>query len=332
MSDPDVPHVLVVDDEPVLRELLVDLLGTAGVEVSAACSGSEAIELAHRHRPDLLITDIRLGDCTGLEVIDRLRSEVGDIPAVVITAYDDPQMLTEVSRRRPVELMTKPLDLPRLQRTVMEELKRRVEFRRSRQRTKRLRRLAKESNIERKKLRRQLQTTCEELTAAYCTLSGQMSLQEVVLGYQRDMLSAGSDDDVFHTMFKLFVHRTGPVFGVAMVCDADAELRISGRFGVPYPDGVRFCEAMVRPLIGAMLADPKCMLIDAMDEVEMFDPSIRRRLVGVTILAVPLIPTAGQIIGLVVLYRKGEQPFTDGDIALAEMIAPSTAMTIRRND
>ena len=42
--------------------------------------------------------------------------------------------------------------------------------------------------------------------------------------------------------------------------------------------------------------------------------------------------TAGQIIGLVVLYRKGEQPFTDGDIALAEMIAPSTAMTIRRND
>jgi len=332
MPDPSVPHVLVVDDEPELRELLVDLFGTADVEVSTACSGSEAIELANRRRPDLLITDVRLGDCTGLEVIDRLRSEVGDIPAVVITAYDDPRMLTEVSRRRPVELMTKPLDLPRLQRTVMEELSRRVEFRRSRLRTERLRRLVKESNIERKKLRRQLQTTCEELTAAYRTLSGQMSLQQVVLGYQRDMLLAGSDDDVFHTMFKLFVRRTGPVFGVAMVCDADAELRIAGRFGVPYPDGVRFCQTLVRPLIGAMLADPKCMLIDAVDEVEMFDPSIRRRLVGVSLLAVPLIPTAGQIIGLVVLYRKGEQPFTDGDIALAEMIAPSTAMTIRRND
>ena len=46
----------------------------------------------------------------------------------------------------------------------------------------------------------------------------------------------------------------------------------------------------------------------------------------------PLIPAPGEMIGLVVLYRKGEQPFCDSDMAMAEMIALPTALAVRRND
>ncbi|HUU59303.1 MAG TPA: response regulator [Phycisphaerae bacterium] len=327
-----VARVLVVDDEPELRELLVDALTDANVQVQAAGSGKEAIDLARIHRPDVLVTDLCLSDCNGLEVIDRLRSAMGDIPAVVITGHGDPAALTDASRRRPIELMTKPLDLDRLRRTVRDELGRQAYRREARRRTRRLRVLARKSNLERKTIHRQLETTCADLTEAYRSLSSRLNLQQIVLGYQRELLAAKNDDDVFRTLFHLFVRRSGMVFGVAMVCDGEAELQIIGRFGVPLPDGMNFCRTLTAPLVDSVLASPQCRLLDAGDEAEMFDPSIRKYLVGVSVLAVPLLPVEGEMIGLVVLYRRGEQPFTDEDIELAEMIGHPTAIAVRRNE
>jgi len=117
-----------------------------------------------------------------------------------------------------------------------------------------------------------------------------------------------------------------------MVCDSEAELQISGRFGVPQPDEASFCHELCEPLINIILESPRCMLIDAGERPELFDESIRRFLPGLSILVMPLIPAPGELIGLVVMYRKGEQPFTDIDVELAGMIAPPTAAAVRRND
>ena len=68
-------RILVVDDEPDLRELLVDVLADTDLEIDSAGSGAEALAKARRQRPDLLVTDLILGDCTGLDVIDQLRSD-----------------------------------------------------------------------------------------------------------------------------------------------------------------------------------------------------------------------------------------------------------------
>ncbi len=325
-------NVMVVDDEPAVCEMLVDALDSKSLHVTTASSGKEAIDLAKLNHPDLLIADLRLSDCNGLDVIDSLRDIAGDIPAVVITGQDNTDALAEASRRRPVELMTKPLNIERLRATVREELSRRVKHDRTCRRTRRLRRLARASNLERKKIRQELDSTCADLAAAYRSLSGQLAMQKLVLSYQRDLIGAKNDDDVFCILFRLFVQRSGSVFGVSMVCDADARLRIAGRFGVPHPDSMGFCEALTEPLVDAALANPQCMLIDAGQEAEMFSQSIRKYLAGLSILTIPLIPVPGEMIGLVLLYRKGEQPFTDGDVALAEMIAPPTAVAIRRND
>jgi DNA-binding response OmpR family regulator len=325
-------RVLVVDDEPELRDLLTDALRDPGLHVDVAGSGKEAMDLAAMRRPDLLVTDLRLTDCNGLDVIDRLRDMVGEVPAVVITGHGDAATLTEASRRRPVELMTKPLDLEHLRATVRHELARLLKQRQANHRTRRLRKLARVTNIERKHIQRQLESTCEDLAEAYRTLSGQVALQQVALAYQKDLLSARTDDDVFRAMFRLFVRRTGPVFGVALVCDANAELQIAGRFGVPNPDGPTFCEMLSRPLVEQALEAPQLSLLDAGERADMFDAPIRRFLVGVSTLSIPLLPAAGEMIGLVVLYRKGEQPFLDEDIALGEMISLPTAIAVRRND
>jgi len=333
MAGQEVAQVLVVDDEPELRELLVDALSAEGMEITSASSGKEAIDLARTRQPDLLVTDLNLGDCDGLEVIDRIRSAAKDeVPAVVITGYRDADTLTKASRCRPVELMTKPLDVARLRDTVREELDRQSVYRRHRRRDRRLRHLARKLKIEHRSVHRQMNETCEGLTAAYRSLSGKMALQQVVLSYQQELLGAKNDDGVFRSMFHAFVKRSGPVHGIAMVCDADAELQMIGRFGVPYPDNSTFCLALARPLVGQTLANPTCTLTDAGAEADVFDESIRKYLPGVSVLTIPLMPTPGEMIGLVLLYRKGEQPFTAGDVTLAEMIAPPTALAVRRND
>jgi GAF domain-containing protein len=59
---------------------------------------------------------------------------------------------------------------------------------------------------------------------------------------------------------------------------------------------------------------------------------VTRYLPGVTILAIPLIPAPGELIGMVMLYRKGEQPFDQADIDLAAGLAHPTALAVRRND
>lgn len=325
-------RILVVDDEPAIRELLSDALSGEDLCIETAAGGYEAIDMARRNRPDLVIADLMLGDCTGLDVIDSLRNDIGDIPAIVITGVGDPEVLTEASRYRPVELMTKPLDLDRLREIIRAELARQAGYERARKRTRRLRRLARKINIERKTIQSRLDSTCADLTAAYRALSGQMSMQQMLIAYQRDLISARTDDDVFRSLFRLVVHRSGAVSGVALVCDADAELQVAGRFGVPHPDDIEFCHALAQPIINAVLTDPRCMLMDAGEKADLFDHSIRRFLPGLSILAVPLIPVPGELIGLVLMYRKGEQPFTDADVTLAEMIAPPTAAAVRRND
>jgi len=332
MPDLSKPKVLVVDDEAQLRELLADALSDMPIQVYAASSGHEAQEIARQLRPDILVTDLKLGDCTGLDVIDRLRGTLGDIPAVVITGVRDPQWFCEASRRKPVELMTKPLDLGRLKNTIQRELSVLFKTRNEMGRTSRLRRLAKQVNKERKQAQRQLQNTCADLTEAYHDLTNQLEAQQIAVQYQQELLQSRCDDDVFRSLFKTFVNQSGPLNGVALVCDANAELQVAGRFGVPSPDNIEFCQTLAAPHIDAVIGNPQITVTDAGDQAEVFDESIRRYLPGVTTLSIPLLPTEGELIGLVLLYRKGEQPFLNEDLILAELLGPPTALAVRRNE
>lgn len=332
MTQSNVSRVLVVDDEAEICQLLAEALAGSNVEVRTAGSGEKALEVAREHRPDLLITDLCLGDCNGLDVIDGLRATCGEVPAVVITGHGTAKDLAEASRRRPVELMTKPLDLDRLCGVVRGELSRRRRDEGASRRSLRLRKFAHHANLQRKEVSRKLETATADLTAAYQDLSRQMTSQQLVLDYQKELLSARTDDDVFRNLFRLFVSHSGGVFGAAMVCDEDAELHVVGRFGVPQPDSLNFCRMLARPLVGQVIANPRVMLTDAYEEADVFDASIRKYLCGVSILAIPLIPSEGELIGLVILYRKGEQPFTDEDLKLAQLISAPTAVCVRRND
>jgi two-component system OmpR family response regulator len=81
-------RLLVVEYEPNILELLAASLRYAGFEVITASAGTEAVQAAGRHRPDLIVLDVMLPDMDGFDVIRRLRGGGTRIPVVFLTARD----------------------------------------------------------------------------------------------------------------------------------------------------------------------------------------------------------------------------------------------------
>ena len=81
-------NLLVVEDDPTLRELLAASLRFAGFAVSATPSGAEALRIAASRPPDLVVLDVMLPDVDGFEVLRRLREAGRDVPVLFLTARD----------------------------------------------------------------------------------------------------------------------------------------------------------------------------------------------------------------------------------------------------
>ena len=89
MTDNDrIPQVLVVDDEPNIRELVQVALKFHGCSVTTAGTGKAALRHAESDRPDLIVLDVMLPDMDGFEVCRRLRAAGNEVPVIFLTARD----------------------------------------------------------------------------------------------------------------------------------------------------------------------------------------------------------------------------------------------------
>src|SRR5262249_23031466 len=82
------PKVLVVDDEPNIRELVQVALNFHGFAVTTGATGEDALQLTEAFRPDLIVLDVLLPDIDGFEVCRRLRSVANDVPVIFLPRGD----------------------------------------------------------------------------------------------------------------------------------------------------------------------------------------------------------------------------------------------------
>ncbi len=109
--------VLVVEDDPSIRQLLSDALEQEGHKVVAACDGEEAIRLAEQDQPDAVVLDLGLPLLHGDVVAARIRASTErSIPFIVVTASY--RIDEAVSRVRAAFYLTKPFDVAELLRMV----------------------------------------------------------------------------------------------------------------------------------------------------------------------------------------------------------------------
>ena len=116
-------HALIVDDEPDIRELLEITLGRMQLKTRAAANVGEAKSLLQKHPFDLCLTDMRLPDGDGIELVEYIQQHFPDIPVAVITAYGSMESAIKALKAGAFDFVSKPIDLPILRDLVNSALK-----------------------------------------------------------------------------------------------------------------------------------------------------------------------------------------------------------------
>jgi two-component system, OmpR family, response regulator len=107
-------HVLVVDDEPALAELVTMALRLEGWVISTAGDGATAVTLARNNRPDVVVLDVMLPDMSGLEVLHKLREQNPTLPLLLLTAKDSVEDRIAGLTAGGDDYVTKPFSLEEL--------------------------------------------------------------------------------------------------------------------------------------------------------------------------------------------------------------------------
>jgi two-component system NtrC family response regulator len=118
--------ILVVDDEEAQRKVLAGFLRKRGYEVLTAASVDEALDLARAKTIDLVLTDLRMPERTGLDLVQDLRGVNPEIPVVVITAFGSVDSAVNSLKGGAADYLTKPVDLDELEVIVRRHLERRA--------------------------------------------------------------------------------------------------------------------------------------------------------------------------------------------------------------
>ena len=114
--------ILIVDDEPIVREALRDWLVDAGYSVTTAETGEQALDIVAERDFGLAILDVRLPGKTGIRVLQEMKEMKPDIKAIIITAYGSPEIRAEATKLGAGHYLAKPISPDRLETLVEEAL------------------------------------------------------------------------------------------------------------------------------------------------------------------------------------------------------------------
>jgi two-component system response regulator AtoC len=118
-------RLLVVDDDPVTIDLLHEVLSKEGHDVSTALSGEDAIAQGMDHFFDIVITDVRMGEKDGMEVLRFFRKNAPDTTVIMITAFGSIETAIEAIREGAYDYISKPFKLDEIKFTIQRALEQR---------------------------------------------------------------------------------------------------------------------------------------------------------------------------------------------------------------
>jgi len=115
-------RILIVDDEPSMREMLRIVLRRDGYDVTVAANGTQAIDILKRERVDLLLSDIRMPDVSGVDVLRTAKDVNHDLIAFMMTAFASTDTAVEAMRLGAADYFTKPFSMDEMRLKVRQHL------------------------------------------------------------------------------------------------------------------------------------------------------------------------------------------------------------------
>ncbi len=111
--------ILVVDDEPATLTELCEFLAEEGYEVTPAGNGAEALREFERRRYKIVVTDVRMPEMNGLELLRRIKKISGETSVVIVTGHGSESLAVEALRAGASNYLKKPIDLGELERILI---------------------------------------------------------------------------------------------------------------------------------------------------------------------------------------------------------------------
>ena len=111
-------HVLVVDDDPRLRELMSEALAGEGFRVTTAENGAVALEKMRQELPDVVVTDLAMPKMDGAEAFRQIRQNWGLLPVVILTGFTDNKHMRRAMEFSPFPMLAKPCPMTQLSQTI----------------------------------------------------------------------------------------------------------------------------------------------------------------------------------------------------------------------
>ncbi|MGA8143661.1 MAG: sigma-54 dependent transcriptional regulator [Candidatus Acidiferrales bacterium] len=124
---PMLPTVLIVDDENTTRDLCRDIVAESGLRTRTASTTEQALEILEQYPVDIVITDLRVPEIGGLELLKRVREAHSQTPVIVLTQYGTIESAVEATRMGAADYVTKPFHIPEL-RTKLDRVVRSLEL------------------------------------------------------------------------------------------------------------------------------------------------------------------------------------------------------------
>ncbi|MSN24310.1 MAG: response regulator [Geobacter sp.] len=112
------PHILVVDDEPEIRKVVMLYLQQCGFRVSNAESAENGYQLLKKERFDVVVTDVMMPGEDGISFLSKVQQSHPEIPVILMTAYAELQMALEAIKNGAYEFIQKPFDFDILRKVV----------------------------------------------------------------------------------------------------------------------------------------------------------------------------------------------------------------------
>ena len=122
MSEEHLAKILFVDDDASLRTVVPFALKRDGYDIATASDGYEALDMFAKEKYDLVVQDVRMPGMDGLELLSRLKSENGDIPIIIMTAFSNWDVAVEAMRLGAFDYVKKPFDNDELRNIVKRAL------------------------------------------------------------------------------------------------------------------------------------------------------------------------------------------------------------------
>ena len=118
--------VLVIDDDPGVRDYMEALVSRQGYEVVAVADGEQALDVLDRTQPDLITLDVVLPGMDGLQTLGKLKQRMPDVPVVMLSGHGQARNIVEAMRLGASDFLRKPFEVEELELAFQKALEKRA--------------------------------------------------------------------------------------------------------------------------------------------------------------------------------------------------------------